>query len=205
MRVTLENVWEALKGGQWESKTNLGEISGVDQDTLTRMIYFLDRWDFVDVRRGPELLVRRKTTAISPIETFQLLRSVTKQPAISRKPTRIAQRVACRKCGGRQLTITGQNEVECVTCHESQWYTLEGSSSFVNRDQECNLPTKPTGLQRMLIRLGFPQRTFRANVPNSTQYFWFRCTACGGTSADYPHGHSKYLTCQQCETRTQFW
>lgn len=206
LRLTLESVWEILQNGEWESKVALERAAGVDDDTLTEIINFLDRWQFVDTKRTPELFVRRKSGAISPIETLQILTSIGPEPAISQKPNVIAERVACRTCGGRQLTSIGNNELECATCHDKQWYTLEGRESLGVTEPVTATPQAAPGLlKRTLIRLGHPQKAFTANIPKATQYFWFRCTHCGETAADYPHGHSKRFTCPVCRTSNQFW
>jgi hypothetical protein len=41
-----------------------------------------------------------------------------------RRKRLIAERVACRNCGGRQLKLMHRNEVGCAICHETQWYTV---------------------------------------------------------------------------------
>ena len=150
----LEHVWGLLKDEEWASKAELEAASGLDENTLNLMINFLNRWNFIDARRGPELQVRRRPTAISPIETFQLLSTITTQPATPPTTRRIAERVACRSCGGRQLNPIGQNEVECITCREKQWYVLQGDYSSTATGQDERLHAKPTRLQLILIRLG---------------------------------------------------
>ena len=153
-RLILEGVWEVLKDGRWESKTELGAASGVDENTLTSMINFLDRWNFIEVRRDPELQVRRRPSAISPVEVIQILHSIANEPAAApRTDETIAERVACRSCGRRQLKLTGQNEVKCTICHEKQWYKLEHRDTPLNSSEQNELPAKPGRLQRMLVRL----------------------------------------------------
>jgi hypothetical protein len=202
----LESVWEVLQNGKWESKGALRRASGVDDDTLTQIINFLDRWEFVDTKRTPELFVRRKSGVISPIETLQILSSIRSETEISKKPKVVAERVACRRCGGLQLTSIGNNELECVMCQERQWYTLEGPESLDVMRPGTTTPELTLSLRkRILVRLGHPQKAFTANIPKATQYFWFRCTHCGETSTDYPHGHSRRLTCPVCLTINQFW
>jgi hypothetical protein len=127
------------------------------------------------------------------METFQLFRDLA--PIHSKRM--IAKRIACRSCGGRNLNFVHRNEVECVSCHEKQWYAVEGNEHDVDY---AGIYPQPHQLRQMLIRLGRPQKAFRAKIPKETQYYWFRCTNCGGTSADYPHGYSKYLTCRKCRT-----
>jgi hypothetical protein len=123
MPVTLEAVWQLLENGRWESKQALREASGVDDDTINQIINFLSRWAFVDVQRSPEFLVRRRSGVISPMETFDFLRLITQHPSTTR--AKIAERVACRVCNGRRLSLIGVNEVECGQCNEKQWYAIE--------------------------------------------------------------------------------
>jgi hypothetical protein len=207
--MTLEAVWQILAKGRWESNQALEKASGVDDDTLTRIINFLDRWKFVDIRQSPELMVKRKAYALSPVETFDLLRAIANRssPPIPTTRPKIAERVACRACNGRALSFVGLNEVECNQCHEKQWHAIEAKEDGETlTDREGTRSPAPLGLQdRILVRLGHPQKAFDAHIPKSTQYFWFRCTRCKETSADYPHGHSKYLTCPLCHTKNQFW
>jgi len=197
-RTSLDRVWESLKEGEWESKIELATVCG-DPDYLTRIINFLYRWDFVDVEKWPELRVRRKTNTVSPTETFQLFRelSPTKNERV------IAERIACRSCGGRKLRFIQRNEVECLTCKDKQWYTVGPQEDSNQMDYAGTYP-EPSLFERALIRLGRPQKAFRANIPKETQYYWFRCTNCGKTSADYPHGHAKYLTCPTCKSDNQY-
>lgn len=123
--MTLEAIWEVLENGAWTSKRNLQESTGIDEDTLHRAINFLDRWNFIEIQRSPELLLRRKPGIISPLQTFDLLRAVTTSDLADSNRRRLAQRVACRVCGGHDLAPIDKNEVECTQCHEKQWYSLE--------------------------------------------------------------------------------
>jgi len=123
--LTLERVWGALREGEWESRRELEAASGVDTDTLTRMINFLERWDYVETRSAPDPQVRRKSNVVSPLETFQLLHSITRQQTKPARSHVIAERVACCKCRGQQLRVVGLNEVECCLCHERQWHVIE--------------------------------------------------------------------------------
>jgi hypothetical protein len=202
--MTLEVVWQILEDGRWESKEALRKASGLDDDTLTTIINFLNRWNFVDVERSPELLVRRKPTSISPIETLELLREIT-TPSQVQSNNLLAERLACRVCSGRDLSFIGINEVECNQCHEKQWYAMEKVESLDKIDVGTDDRKELGALGRLLVRLGHPQKAFTADIPGETQYFWFRCTKCGRTSTDYAHGHSKYLTCDLCSTRNKFW
>jgi len=156
--LTLEGVWEVLRDGRWESEAELGVASGVDENTLISMINFLDRWNFIEVRRDPELQVRRRPSAISPVEVIQLLHSIANEPAAPRKVQTIAERVACRSCGARQLKLTGQNEVKCIRCQQRQWYKLERRNRSLNASQPNELSAKPGRLQRMFDRIDLFQR-----------------------------------------------
>jgi len=202
--MTLEGVWEVLENGRWESKQALREASGVDDNTLSRIINFLDRWDFVEIQRTPDLLVRRRPGAISPVETFNLLRSINGGLSVPSRHRRLAERVACRVCGGRNLTLVNANEVECVRCHEKQWFALEIGEPLTDRES-AQVPERPGLLRRIFVRLGFPQEAFRRYIPKPVRYFWFRCTSCGRISTDYPHGYSRYLTCPSCECHNYYW
>jgi len=119
--LTLEAVWQLLEVGTWASRQALKEACGVDDDTLDRIINFLSRWSFIDVQLSPEILIRRRSGVASPLETFDLLRSLTHEPT----GHKVAERVACRVCNGNRLTFVGENEVECGQCKEKQWYTIE--------------------------------------------------------------------------------
>ena len=141
---SLKSVWHSLEGGKWKSEAALRQACGADDDTLTRIINFLARWQFVDIKPSPELLVRRKPGSISPLETFEILRRLASgSPPPTTRP-RIAERVACRRCGSPELRFLGVNEVECTRCHEKQWYTI------VSKE-------KTRFLDRVLNRFRFPQ------------------------------------------------
>ena len=200
--VTFQNVWDLLENYQWRSKQTLSEASSVDIDTLDRLINFLDRWGFVEIRRTPELLVRRGPGAVSVVETFNLLCSINRGlPDSGRR--RVAERVACRVCGGRNLSSVGENLVECMECHEKQWFAVEVDESYRNAES-AELPRRLGLFRRVFVRLGFPQEAFCRHAPKPVRYFWFRCASCGKVSADYPHGHSRYLTCPSCECHNHF-
>jgi len=133
--MTLDSVWDALKDGRWESKRELGAASGVDEDALTRIIDFLHRWKLVDLQGTREVLVRRRLSAISPIVTFQFLRSIEERT--DQRVRLIAERVACRSCGARQLNLIGHNEVECCTCGEKQWKAIALPESPFSPDRSA--------------------------------------------------------------------
>jgi hypothetical protein len=198
------NVWRILESGKWEPIATLREASGVDDDTLTSIINFLTRWNFLETERSPELLVRRKPGAVSPVETFELLNGISERLSIPKTVHRLAERLACRVCNGRDLSFVGANEVECNRCHEKQWYAVETPDSLSSAPVETEGPIELSLGERLLVRLGRPQKAYRSNIPKPTQYFWFRCNSCGKTSTDYAHGHSRYLTCPMCQTRNKF-
>jgi Zn finger protein HypA/HybF involved in hydrogenase expression len=203
--MTLEGVWSVLEDGEWESKQALADGAGVDDDNLNRVIDFLDRWRFVEVQRTPELLVRRRPGSVSPLDTFQLLNTITNVESTQSVRRRIAERVACRTCGGRNLTLCDHNQVECAQCHDKQWYAIEtGEALSLIKPENSPGAADLDPVRRMFLRLGIPQKAFSANIPKPTQYFWFRCTRCGKTSADYPHSYARYLTCPSCQTHTHF-
>jgi len=136
--MTLEVVWQLLETGRWASRQALKEATGVDDDTLNRIINFLSRWSFIDVRRTPEVLVRRRSGAISPVATFALLKSLSGNQTINRP--KLAERVSCRICNGRKLSFIGENEVQCDQCKETQWYIIERKSFGTHAD--FNRPKK---------------------------------------------------------------
>ena len=198
----LEAVWSAIPELEWETPEALKKTSGLDEGTLKRTVDFLVRWEFVEVRQYPGLQIRRKPGAVSPVEIVSLLRSIgDPKPLTQNGRVRIATRVACRACGRRNLTFSGKNEVECATCHEKQWLTLEIDKAALKFD-DSETPIRPGPLKRMLVRLGFPQPAFRRYLPRQLQYFWFWCNECSRVSADYPHGYSRYMTCEFCGSDT---
>jgi hypothetical protein len=147
----LENVWQSLESGKWISRAALKEACLIDDDTLTQIIIFLGRWEFVDIKSSPEPLLRRKLGSISPMETFGVLCGLAnKSPT---PPTRfsIAERVACRACNWQELSFVGVNEVECDRCHERQWYTIE-------LREEAQFLRRLRFVDRVLVWLGLPQR-----------------------------------------------
>ena len=124
--VFLEVVWSALSEQRWQSAKELETASGVDESTLMRIVDFLARWDFVEIRPLPSLRMRRRPGAMSPVDVVDLLRLVTRQvTTIPKRGHRLAERVACRICGNLMLNFLGENEVECTKCHERQWFAIE--------------------------------------------------------------------------------
>jgi hypothetical protein len=136
----LEVVWSALCENEWLSSNELKAASGADDTTLMRIVDFLVRWNFAEVRRSPSFQVRRRSNTISPSQVVGLLRTITgTSQAIVRdreRMFRLAERVACRTCGGTRLHVVGQNQVECTKCHERQWHTIEipGSKHVIFKD-----------------------------------------------------------------------
>jgi hypothetical protein len=122
--LTLESIWQSLEDGEWKSKAALKQVSGADELTLSRIIDLLKRWSFVDIIPSPELLVRRKPGSISPLEILETLHRLEDQTLPTTIRPRVAERVACRICGSRELNPVGVNQVECNHCHERQWYIL---------------------------------------------------------------------------------
>lgn len=122
----LETVWSAIPELEWQTPEGLEKTSGLDEGTLKRAVDFLVRWEFVEVKTYPELQVRRKPGAVSPIEIANLLRSVSEtETATQNGRVRVATRVACRTCASRTLSLSGPNEVQCANCHEKQWHAIE--------------------------------------------------------------------------------
>ena len=188
---TMETVWRILENGKWEPKAALLEATGVSDETLTNVINFLTRWNFVEIERYPELRIRRKRGAISPMKTLEVLRGITDTESSPKTGRKLVERLSCRVCNGRELNFVGVNEVECNRCYEKQWYSVEAPEPLSSTPIETEAPVELSVGGRLLVRLGRPQKAFQASIPKSTQYFWFRCTSCGKTSTDYAHGHTK--------------
>jgi hypothetical protein len=130
--VSLEEVWAALPDHRWVSCEALRESSGLDKETLSSVIGFLVKWEFVEARNNPGLFVKRKTGKISPIVTINLLRSLTSNTVLQESTMRsgiIAERVACRRCGSKGLRRCSENKLECSSCHERQWHFIEHCGS----------------------------------------------------------------------------
>jgi len=203
--VLLDALWKTLENGKWKTLAALKEATGVDSRVIDATVSFLSRWDFIEIERSPELQIRRKPDTISPTETLNLLQELAHEPTTQTLEHTLAERVACRVCNGHNLLPAGRNLVECEGCHEKQWATLEGPRGELGAEAEIDSKRDPGFVARILLRLGHPQKAYETNIPRTTQYFWFRCTNCGTTSTDYPHGHARYLTCSQCQTHNHFW
>jgi hypothetical protein len=201
-QMPMENVWSTLSEKRWQSANALKTESGLDEDTLMRVLNFLVRWDFAEIRRTPNLHVKRKPGAYSPIELVNVLRAVNEAPVQTttlKRRFRIAERVACRSCGGKNLRRVGANELECAKCSERQWYTIEARGSFW--EVESTASEGPSARKRLLVQLGRPQFAFTRNIPEPTKFYWFRCPKCKTISSDYEHGHGRYFTCHSCGFR----
>jgi len=125
--------------------------------------------------------------------------TLTSQRQVTRTQAQawLALRVACGRCGSRQLERVQQNLVECSDCHTKQWSILNLEEGAQDSLSHVDSP----GLMRsILVRLGFPQRAFVRYIPKATQFFWVRCLRCKKISADYAHGYSKYFICQFCQS-----
>jgi hypothetical protein len=158
-RVFLEVVWSALCEDQWLSVNELKAVSGADENTLMRIVDFLSRWNFVEVRRSPSIHVKRITGAISPAEVVGLLRAVSETSekatvAIPKRCLRMAERVACQLCGAKGFHVVGENEVECTTCHEEQWYAIDIPAS-----EKGDFESGQSTLTRLIARLRIPRRS----------------------------------------------
>ena len=141
-RMFLEVVWSALSEDQWLSANELEAASGADESSLMRIVDFLVRWNFAEVRRFPSLLVRRKSGSLSPTDVVGVLRAVSETPEaatamVPKRGVRLAERVACRECCGRGFRVVGENEVECTRCREHQWYAIEISRSVLEHAGIC--------------------------------------------------------------------
>jgi len=144
----LKCVWHSLECEKWVSRAALKAASGADDNSLTCIINFLERWEFVDVKPFPQLLLRRKPGSFSPMEIYEVLRRLADQSAPRTSRPRIAERVACRACSSRELNFVGSNEVECIRCHEKQWYALEAEAG-----SKCKTPVRFRLLNRISSRL----------------------------------------------------
>ncbi len=136
----LDSVWSALSEDHWISAEQLRDASGADEQTLRRVVDFLVRWNFAEARREPSLRVKRRADAISPTDVVQVLNAARDAPETKANGPnglyRRAERVACRTCGGRSLRETGENEVECTTCHERQWRAIDVKRGIAALEQQ---------------------------------------------------------------------
>jgi len=132
----LEAVWCALSEKQWRSTNEIQAEAGVDDSSLMRMVNFLVRWDFAEIRHTPSPHVRRKAGAMSPVDVLNVLSTVDENPeaTIPEPGFRLAERVACARCGGRKLRAVGENLVECTKCSERQWWAIERQPGTMERE-----------------------------------------------------------------------
>lgn len=190
-RRLLEVVWSKLSEHRWRPIKQLEASTGADPVKLTQIIDFLVCWEFAEVRhsKGPE--VRRKPGTLPPVDVVEILGVGLDGALTARKRClTLAERVACRVCGFGKLRRVDVNEVECVKCHERQWYSIEISAGAYEK--------RPNSIQKTLARLGFPQFAFTRNIPKTTRYYYFMCNRCKKISSDYAHGHTRYFTCPHC-------
>jgi len=137
----VEDVWAALTEEKWQSFRALRNISGLDEDSLTRVVNFLVRWNFAESCRLRELHIRRKPGTISPPEIVALLHTLTQDrrvKTLSGQVGILAERVACRICGGQAFIPLGGNQVECSHCGERQWYAID-KLKIRNYSSSCNM------------------------------------------------------------------
>jgi hypothetical protein len=154
--VFIEVVWSALSEDQWLSASELKAASGADDNTLARIVDFLVRWNFAEIRHSPSLHVKRRSGAISPTDVVGLLRAVNESkeaPVIPKRGVRLAERVACRSCGGRGFRVVGENDVECTNCQERQWYAIEIPGS-----RQLPFRTRGNMFKRLIMRLNIAHR-----------------------------------------------
>ncbi len=126
--MSLEDVWAALPTHEWVSCEALRESSGLDKESLSRVIKFLVKYEFVDARNNSGLYVKRKNGKPSPMVTINLLRSLASNSPVQEsamRPGIIAERVACKTCGSRYIKPIDKNQVECSNCHEHQWHFIQ--------------------------------------------------------------------------------
>jgi hypothetical protein len=123
----VEHVWAALSEKRRQSCQALRSTLRLGEDSLDRVVDFFARSNLVDSSRHSKLRERRKPVAISPLHmvglAWVLAMHVAKAP--SARGRILAERVICHSCGGRDLILTGGNEVQCTQCAERQWLVIE--------------------------------------------------------------------------------
>jgi hypothetical protein len=152
--MSFEAVWGALPEVGWVAAERIRESIGLEEDQFNQVLNFLVRWEFVETRRDPEFSIKRKAGALSPVDVVGALRNfgdVESGIAPSPGRVRLAERVACRICGGRTFSFVEQNLVECRQCHEQQWYAIEAWE--VRKIREL-LSVRLGGLRRLLKGVG---------------------------------------------------
>ena len=190
-RRLLEVVWSRLPERRWRPLKELEESTGADLGKLMRIIDFLVCWEFAELRHSPDPQVRRRPGVLPPIDVVEII-DVGLDGALTvwKRSDRVAERVACRVCGWKRLRRIGVNEVECVKCHERQWYSIE--------IREHRYDERLSSIQKTMVKLGFPQFAFMKNIPKPTRYYYFMCNRCKRISSDYAHGFSRYFNCPHC-------
>ena len=126
--MSLEDVWAVLPTHGWVSCEALRESSGLDEESLSCVIGFLVRYEFVEARNNPGLCVKRRAGKPSPMVTINLLRALENNSSpqeLTIRTRTIAKRVACRTCGSRDIKPIDKNQVECSNCHEHQWHFIQ--------------------------------------------------------------------------------
>jgi len=190
-RRLLEVVWSKLSERRWRALGNLMESTGAEAGKLMRIIDFLVCWEFAEVRHSPNLEIRRKPGNLPPVDVIEILDVGLEGALTARKRSvRLAERISCRICGCRQFLRVDVNEVECLKCQDRQWYSIEVSDRHYERP--------PNSIQKVLVRLGFPQFAFIRSVPKPTRHYYFMCNRCKKISSDYAHGFSRYFICPHC-------
>jgi hypothetical protein len=189
-RRLLEVVWSKLSEHRWRPIKELEASTGADSGKLMRIIDFLVCWEFAEVRDVQPPEVRRKSGSMPPVDVVEILDVGLDGALTGRKRSlRVAERVACRVCGWKQLRRVSVNEVECAKCHERQWYAVEISEHYYEK--------RLSNIQKTLARPGFPQFAFTRNIPKPARYYYM-CNRCKKISTDCAHPQSRYLTCPHC-------
>lgn len=135
--MSVDAVWRSLPELGWATTKSIREASGIDEHRLNAILNFLIRWKFVETRANPTFSVRRKAGARSPVVAFGVLRTFTDiETSLGNRQRQVnlAERVACRECGGRSFKFLKQNLVECNQCHERQWYAIKvGTPNWIQK------------------------------------------------------------------------
>jgi hypothetical protein len=112
---------------EWATPERIHETSGVDEQRIDAILNFLIRWKFVDESGDSKFSVRRRAGVMSPTSAFVGLRTLIEANmnlGSSPRQACLAERVACRACGGRNFNFLKHNLIECGQCGERQWYTI---------------------------------------------------------------------------------
>jgi hypothetical protein len=125
--LSIDAVWEAIPVKEWATPERIHEASGVDEQRIKAILNFLIRWKFVDESGDSKFSVRRRVGVMSPTAAFVALRTLIeadKDLGSSPRQACLAERVACRACGGHFFNFLEQNLIECSQCGERQWYII---------------------------------------------------------------------------------